>query len=378
MVMAYEGSGQREDTDMALIGASLEDLATSERLCQRSADQLVESRNAIERALSSVYWLGPVATNFRSDWSNNYAPRVTSGSQVLIQMATTLRRNLEEQRRASAADGAFGAQLATPTSSDPQTGGNGKNLPDPKPQMDDGFLWFDGDRDKLSTKDYYGKKLFPNGDPSPNDVQQGQLGDCWVLATLGSMAASSSGRDLIKKMIVDNGDGTYTVTFGDGKAVVVDGDLYVNKNGNPQYARGDGNWVQIIEKAYAARSKDFENLDGGYQTNAIKVLTGSKTGTMDLDPLIGFDPSKKDVLALVSDQLARGKIVTASGEHHAWSIVGVTDGKLLIRNPWGNSSGAPDFAAKMGAEKDSIDSNGYFLITVENFKRKFDDIEYEK
>lgn len=102
------------------------------------------------------------------------------------------------------------------------------------------------------------------GEPTPDDVIQGATGDCWFVAALASVAAQEPA--LIRSMIADNGDGTYTVTLHrrelvDGQAtfhpvrIRVDGDLYM-RNGKELYAKAprgaDGRkvlWSAIYEKA---------------------------------------------------------------------------------------------------------------------------------
>src|SRR5690606_36561200 len=54
-----------------------------------------------------------------------------------------------------------------------------------------------------------------SNDIDPNDVSQGQLGDCYFIASLAAIARQNP--DLIREMIRDNGDGTYTITFHEQK-----------------------------------------------------------------------------------------------------------------------------------------------------------------
>src|SRR5262249_23114540 len=91
------------------------------------------------------------------------------------------------------------------------------------------------------------------------DVMQGEVGDCYYLAALGSVALQNS--DTIRNMFVDNGDHTWTVRFyrnGTPDYVTVD-DYLPTRNGRFIYANMDllasdsSNvlWVPLAEKAYA-------------------------------------------------------------------------------------------------------------------------------
>ena len=68
----------------------------------------------------------------------------------------------------------------------------------------------------ISTLPLYG----PSGAPTIQDVNQGYLGDCYFLSSLGEVALQDP--SAIENMIASNGNGTYSVRF------------YVN--GKPDYA----------------------------------------------------------------------------------------------------------------------------------------------
>ena len=55
--------------------------------------------------------------------------------------------------------------------------------------------------------------LFPHT-PSHTDEYQGQLGDCYFISALGTLADSNPAA--VQNMFIDNGDGTYTVRFYTG------------------------------------------------------------------------------------------------------------------------------------------------------------------
>lgn len=59
--------------------------------------------------------------------------------------------------------------------------------------------------------DLFKKGTGDDNEIHPNDVRQGYLGNCYFLAAIQAIAQSDSGA--LKKLIKDNGDGTYEVTL---------------------------------------------------------------------------------------------------------------------------------------------------------------------
>ncbi len=85
---------------------------------------------------------------------------------------------------------------------------------------------------------------------TPEAVRQGNLGSCYFHAVIAAMAQRRE--DTIRKMIQSNSDGSYTVTFGDGKKeTAYPLDLrYTRESG---YDLSDGLWVAVLFRAYAQR-----------------------------------------------------------------------------------------------------------------------------
>ena len=122
-----------------------------------------------------------------------------------------------------------------------------------------------------------------NGTPyvdgvSPTDISQGQIGDCWYIASLKAVASANP--SVIENAITDNGNGTYTVRlYHDGKPVdiTVTGDEVVDKNGNQGFARSGNRsemWPQLMEKALAAYEGSYGAIEGGSAGNGMEVITG--------------------------------------------------------------------------------------------------------
>jgi len=212
----------------------------------------------------------------------------------------------------------------------------------------------------------------------PNDVRQGALGDCYLMAALMSVARTDP--QVIRKMVRDNGNGTYTVRFRldrfglsflgkETKEVTVDARVPTGANDRPRYAQTgdervqDGKirfelWALIVEKAWAKLKGGYPNIAGGNPGAAMEAITGEKTDR--------FDPrSKSDrfILARLKKAQADGHPVTCStpkvegwkgkkGDKkrkswnaladqlhvyawHAYSFKAVKDEQIVLENPWG-------------------------------------------
>lgn len=120
-----------------------------------------------------------------------------------------------------------------------------------------------------------------------HDVGQGDLGDCYFLASLAAVAKVAPAT--IRTAVVDHGDGTYSVTFhqrSHGRVAPitqrVDTRFPANREGHQVFGRGlrDGPngqelWPAVFEKAFAAWQGGYVHLNqGGDGTVALTSLTG--------------------------------------------------------------------------------------------------------
>ncbi|HEY9677842.1 MAG TPA: C2 family cysteine protease [Drouetiella sp.] len=245
----------------------------------------------------------------------------------------------------------------------------------------------------IFTKDQKEKAFLwgPNGESptnsiNPDAVHQGELGDCYFMSSLASLAKSNP--QSIQNMIKDNGNNTYTVTFpGDP-----DHPVNIDKPSQEEiskYGHGDsehGNWVSVIEKAHRKYTGRDTSDEGDDPINAIKLLTKQGSGTVD-DKLTGYvfgvgrtseDNVAKDLKNATQDNRV---IVASSGRddkpatflgannepenvvaNHAYSVVGFDEktNTVKLRNPWG-SDGA---------------RNSTFDMSLDEFYNTFNDLQF--
>jgi hypothetical protein len=228
------------------------------------------------------------------------------------------------------------------------------------------------------------KPLFASGGASMNDINQGYLGDCYLLASLAEVAKQE--QSVISSMFTVNGNGTYGVRFyvnGVARYVTVNASL---ANGGSIFNNGGSDiWGSLAEKAYAelqasgvytGNSINYGNSyttigNGGAPEFALEAITGA-TSITDFRAsggswakvvynssfgMTGYTTGNAtaSVLATIVADLAMGDDVIlssytnakdASGKttlvaNHAMSIYGYDSatGMLMVRNPWGTAAG---------------------------------------
>ncbi len=210
---------------------------------------------------------------------------------------------------------------------------------------------------------------------SAEDVVQGDLDDCYFMASLAAVAAAHP--DVIRRMIRRNADGTFSVTFYkrtppwefwkpeyEKTTVRVDNRFPVEPNDygppTPLYAQQGlgGIWPMVAEKAYAAYKGSYGAIDGiladGFASSILELITGKdsavypamiiparalegwlKAGAVvvvstkiDLSPWLGSWAK-----ALPGPLYQNGTLVPT---HDYWvKSVNVKKGTVTLGNPWG-------------------------------------------
>jgi hypothetical protein len=227
--------------------------------------------------------------------------------------------------------------------------GTRKDLADPAVMKDDTSLKYEWVKGQLFV-----------GGVSKDDVVQGMIGNCYLVAAFSSVAAQSP--KAIQDAIKDNGDGTFSVRFyqpsyGGSTAtpvtVTVDGQL-PTKWGGLNYGKGKDRselWVPLLEKAYAQWKGGYENVGhGGAAGDVMAALTGRRSSYTWLST----GANEQAIFTQLKGSLAAGKsaaagthgeedkaLYTGSGMYadHAYSITGTSEENgvryVHLRNPWG-------------------------------------------
>lgn len=226
--------------------------------------------------------------------------------------------------------------------------------------------------------------LFPNGDPDPTDVDQGSVGDCYLLSVLAGIAKGDP--DKIKDLITANADGTYTVHFKDG-------DITVRVDQLPDDGQAD--WVRVIEGAYQVHEGSFEEFDNGGDPAAVmKAIYGGDADYKDnksgiWDWLTGGNDID-DSGGQIKDALSHGRPVVAiasdgalgfDGGGHALTVTRSYDkdgvAMVEIRNPWGSNNGHEGAIRDAGGTLHDPD-DGYFTMSFADFAKAFTAVEIQK
>jgi hypothetical protein len=198
----------------------------------------------------------------------------------------------------------------------------------------------------------------PNISGDLTNIKQGDVGDCYFLAALLTVAAREPGT--IQNMIHDNGDGTYTISFH-SKYDGVPNPVQVTVNGDLPYRRGkivengieniggkNVSWAAIIEKGWAAANgNSYKGIEGTDLSNAqdhdvhngLYAITG-KAG-VDRNPggpmtQVSFEQVQQDFangLVTLGTSNSDGRLVS----DHSYAVLDVnaSDQTVVVGNPEG-------------------------------------------
>ena len=132
--------------------------------------------------------------------------------------------------------------------------------------------------------------------PTPDDIRQQALGNCWMISALALLAERPELLKVLLPAQQKNDWGAYQVRLcrdGEWQTVLVDDCLPcvpcgkmrgIGKMGVPAFAYAARRqlWVSLVEKAYAKLYGCYEALEGGTTDEALATLTGYPCERLDL------------------------------------------------------------------------------------------------
>uniref|UniRef100_A0A6G5A1F5 Putative cytosolic ca2+ dependent cysteine protease n=1 Tax=Rhipicephalus microplus TaxID=6941 RepID=A0A6G5A1F5_RHIMP len=249
---------------------------------------------------------------------------------------------------------------------------------------------------------------FLNESFSRFDVEQGGLGNCWVLA---SMATLTLHKDLFKNVVPEDQSfekdkyaGIFHFRLWKANRwidVVVDDRLPCRKDENKlafvSSSASNEFWSALLEKAYAKLHGGYAALVGGSGNEALGTFTGGLTEQLILEH------PPKNMFQIIQKALARKSLITCSivesergkkglQAFHEYSVTGAAqvsvDGReeriVRIRNPWGSGEWKGAWSdksrkwANVSEEKRQelglvVKDDGEFWISEEDFLKLFPD-----
>lgn len=210
----------------------------------------------------------------------------------------------------------------------------------------------------------FNNELFSSAGPSLNDVRQGALGDCWLLAGLGAVALDNS--RAIRQNVVDFDDGTFGVRLGN-LFYRVDNDLPVNSSSStsPAYAqlgRNGSMWAAVVEKAFAHYRKgenSYASLEGGWSVDVNRAFGATAPGDRAISSYASANALANEIYqrwnkyeAVTIGFTGAKKKSAADGlpliMGHMYTVVSVSRNssgvvtQITLRNPWGYDGAGND------------------------------------
>ena len=218
-------------------------------------------------------------------------------------------------------------------------------------------------------------------------VDQTQYGDCVFEASAAAVATTATGQAAICQMIVQNPDGSYTVTFpGDRRrmcAVTVT-QYIVQSTGVSDSAT----WADVLEAALLSSDPNFANgaqlapnvigsSDGSPPTPAqyaLYLLTGSlaskgtaSSSTMGNQIATALANGQPVVAYCANDD--QGALVSS----HEWTVISCNPkaNQIILRNPWGTYG-------TLGTTEDGVtyDGNAEVSMTLQLFGQYYDEVTF--
>ncbi|XP_063247232.1 calpain-13-like isoform X2 [Prinia subflava] len=238
------------------------------------------------------------------------------------------------------------------------------------------------------------------------DIMQGEIGDCWMLAALGSLTLRKQFLENVlpkDQGFQDDYAGIFHFRFwqyGEWVDVVID-DRLPFLNGrylSVQPRTSNEFWPSLLEKAYAKLQGSYQNLNGGYLSDALVDFTGGvqvqfslKDPPPDLEEILKAADKSRCLMGCSTSGQSRRNIELRNGivQGHAYTVTGAVKipykngWKHIIRiwNPWGHgewkgpwSDDSPQWDRVDPEYREALLRNkddGEFWMSCKNFQEQF-------
>jgi len=247
------------------------------------------------------------------------------------------------------------------------------------------------------------------------DVEQGELGDPWLLAAVSSLTLTPRFLDRVVPPDQNFEHGYCGVFrfrfwhFGDWVEVLVDDRLPTYK-GRLVYLHSTDPaefWAALLEKAYAKLYGCYEALHGGFTTKALQDLTGGIVQSFSLtsqDRLLTYQvlnsavPRSTLLIASINmdkhDSKRQLRLRNGLVTRHAYSVTGLArvrgqlgDTHLVrLRNPWGRGEWNGPWSERSWewdslSERDKellsvrVRNEGEFWMSFDDFAKQFSHLD---
>ena len=252
----------------------------------------------------------------------------------------------------------------------------------------------------------------------PNDILQGELGDCYFLSSLSAIAEHPERIQRLFETPEYEPSGCYKIWIGDlgeRQQIIIDDYFPINNQGEVAFSRSKREadranpgsepvtelWVLLLEKAWAKKFGAYYTIDAGMTNDALSDLTGAPCRIHMLSPeraeLIWETLKAADevdyIIAAGSNEES-GKADLAGGMGlvalHAYAVLGVKEVStdigleriLDIRNPWGDtewtgdwSDTSPKWTEALKQELHFTQANdGTFWMPYDMFQQYFSEV----
>ncbi|KAL7833968.1 hypothetical protein AOLI_G00289280 [Acnodon oligacanthus] len=280
----------------------------------------------------------------------------------------------------------------------------GFNLLGPNSDKAKGVVW-------KRPKEIVQNPKFIVGGATKADINQGELGDCWLMAAIASLTLDP---DILVQVIhpEQNFEENYAGIFhfqlwqyGQWVDVVID-DLLPTRNGKLVFVHSlDKNefWSALLEKAYAKVNGSYEALKGGSATEGFEDFTGGIAECYKLNK------APSNLFNIMKKALSRGSLLSTSisasvketedvtkeqlVKKHAYSITAAEEvhvgGRLMqlvrLRNPWGHkewngawSDNSKEWDHVLPQEKAKLNysaDDGEFWMAYSDFVKQYSKVE---